>query len=84
MRTRLEISTANAQQDAVQDCADGFESGSAQEACIDAAKQNYNTTTDMPQVVEIAGIVGLVCCGYLGYKAIKEENETTGIVDDWA
>ncbi|MDB5163692.1 MAG: hypothetical protein JWS12_309 [Candidatus Saccharibacteria bacterium] len=77
----VEILTNNAEQHAIEHCATKFEDPHAQKDCIDSTKNIYNKGEGL-NLIELAGLVGVVGCGYLGYKAIKEENHTTGIIED--
>jgi hypothetical protein len=78
----IEADIHHDQQEAVQRCTESGAGKTALKECIDNAKDLYDTG-DSVDIMEIAGIVGVIGCGYLGYKAIKEENQTTGIVDDY-
>lgn len=76
----LEIVANNAERSAVSRCVDDFE-GEAREKCIKDVESAYSAG-DALGILELAGVVGIIGCGYLGYKAVKEEIGTTGIIDD--
>lgn len=65
------------------DCGQAFADEAGQKACIEAVQETADSS-DYLDWVALAGAVGVVGCGYLGYKAVKEENQTTGIIDDYA
>lgn len=60
------------------DCVEIFE-GQALEDCVRNVRDNDGY---IPEILGITGLIGVVGCGYLGYKALKSEIGTTGIVDD--
>lgn len=78
----LEILAGNAEQNAVERCADTFDDDELRTLCIEGAQDRYNAGEALGYI-ELAGVVGIIGCGYLGYKAIKEENGTTGIIEDF-
>ena len=69
---------ANREQAEISDCAELFE-GKAREDCVEDARDDDNW---IPGILAITGVAGIVGCGYLGYKALKEDIGTTGIVED--
>ena len=77
----VEANIHHDQQAAVERCTERVTGQQALKQCIDNAKEQY-TTREGIDILELAGLVGVVGCGYLGYKAIKEENKATGIVED--
>lgn len=49
--------------------------------CVSEAKDLYGADDGL-SIIELAGLIGVVGCGYLGYKAVKEEVGATGIIED--
>lgn len=65
---------------AIADCIDAFE-GPARNECIVQVREDYDETY-IPNILAITGVVGVVGCGYLGYKALRDDIGTTGILED--
>jgi hypothetical protein len=67
------------EQKAIQAC---YQLGeSAVKPCVQEAK-DLNHPGDGFELLELAGVIGVIGCGYLGYKSLKEEAGTTGILED--
>lgn len=49
--------------------------------CINSVQATYDKEGWL-QMIQLTGLVGVIGCGYLGYKATKEEIGTTGIIED--
>ena len=70
---------SNAHSDRVAKCGRDFQ-GDAEKTCIDNIHDN--DAADLIEILEYAGGIAVIGSGYLVYKAVKEENETTGLVED--
>ena len=66
---------------AAAECAQNYEEGDAREDCIERVEGIYDPGEGVG-LLQFVGVVGMIGCGYIGYKGLKEENDTTGIIDD--
>jgi hypothetical protein len=57
--------------------------GQALNACLADARELYGGGSLPMGILEIAGALGVVLNGYIGYKAVKKDNRTTGVVEDF-
>mgnify|MGYP001114873812 CR=1 FL=1 len=67
---------------AIEQCSKDFSDPDTQKHCIDQAHDRYEN--DLVGIAELVGVVGIIGCGYLGYKRIRQQNGGTGIIDDYA
>lgn len=67
-----------AQVQAVDQCRE-FNDPATQQVCI----KNAEGFDPVILALEITGASGIIGCGYLGYKRLKNENGGSGIMDDF-
>jgi hypothetical protein len=77
-----DVLITNAERNAVAECGREFE-GNAEANCVIDAKDAYQVGS-LLNFLKLVGAVGITGCGYLGYKAVKQENGGKGIIDDYA
>lgn len=56
--------------------------GQALRSCVEDAHNVYGDGSLLLGVTEFVGVAGVVLNGWIGYKAVKEANDTTGLMTD--
>lgn len=62
----------NQERDQVAQCHEDYEASELRDACVDDVRADY-ASDGLLNLVQIAGFVGVIACGYQGYRAAFDE-----------